>query len=557
MSQQRILINLLFFIILISLGCRRNFSPPIETKLPDSSSEKKAVITTEVAIVQPDQNPGAVSSSAPALAAKRGQATEPGVTFTVVSDTSKPPTASPDSSSEKKQAFNFCFFPDSLKKAIELELKMNCAAVTLMHLAQIKKLKIQNISQQEADLVNKNYGSYFTVLENLDLSNNTLLLNLPEFVTHIPGLKKLNVSATGISNFGAEMCQLQQLTTLEAADNNYEGWEIPMAVFCLSNLKVLNMSNSSLRYIDEYIYYLKKLEEFHLRGNNLMIAPVVLHIMPALLVLDLRDNNFTYKPVNSLHNCKELADDSDERKECQKKLSESVECEYWYKMPFERGRSFKERYREMTGEPYKERNECLECANCYNSWLNDYVSYYDPDKQYLFDLTINGKTIREWRLAMDKLIVESPRHWVCQYDIKGISWRNGFSSLYHFFMPRNTSYAPTSSETHVERYRSPDWDRPKSCAPINYDTPLPAQPLGPWSEAALRAVQSTIDQLYPSSKGCEHWPTSICKDDFPIEHYYLGTDSRNKPDLVQSLRTTLEMDKTLNEAEIMHKETGK
>ena len=435
-----------------------------------------------------------------------------------------------------------CDFPSSLKNAIEQKLNLKCPSVALEHLAEITQLTIQNISAEEVELLDKKFASYFTSLEDVDISDNPDVKVLPEFIVYIPNLKILNVSHTGITNFPGEICNLENsLTKLIAAHNNYEGQEVPMAVFCLNSLKVLDMSHSSLRYVDEYIFYLKNLEELHLKGNDLMLAPVVLHLMSSLLVLDLRDNNFANEWVNELHNCKALSD-SVEKEECREELLGSVKCEYWHEVPddFVRAKqSFLDRYTEMTDEPYKTPDECLECNACYNSWLNDYVFYndlkaipfskdkteqiknfsFDPDKQYLFDLTINGKTMREWRLALDEFDKVKNEHAGCQFNLKGgefqnSTWRSAKTApLWRYtFNPEDRDYGVSSEEVFPERYRAPNWERPERiCKPIKYDAPVTVQHTGPWSRA-LPAVQAVIDRRYPVSVGCEYWETSVCPD---------------------------------------------
>ena len=414
------------------------------------------------------------------------------------------------------EKFDLCAFPQSLKKAVEKKRKADCAEITQADLTDITQLTLKHITKAEMSILSKEHSPYFTKLEDLDISDNPELQALPAFVIHLPALKKLNVSKTGINNFSESICRMEQLTELTASYNSYEGNEMPIALFCLSNLKKLDMSYSSLIYIDEYIFYLKNLEELYLKGNSLMAAPVVLHRMFTLLVLDLRDNQFEYESVNSLHNCKPTSKDSDERKNCQEELLDSVACEYWYEVPddFERPKhSFIDRYEEMTGETHKVRSECIECARCYNSWLNNYVFYDDPDKRYLLDLTINGKTMREWRLAEDELI--KTNSWSCQYDIKGISWRNGIgSSLYHFFFPRSTDYGPSSHEIHPERYRSPEWKHPEFCQPVNYNTPVPKNS-GPWSKALPAVQKSLMEKGYLDPDwdfDCKNWPTSRCPE---------------------------------------------
>lgn len=443
-----------------------------------------------------------------------------------------------------------CKLPGVLKKAVEKKLGKNCQTVESKDLATIKELKIQDIASVQYYPSGEQQGSDFTALEDLDLSNNPNMSEIPEFVYSIPNLKKLNISHTGVRNFSGKMCQLKKLTTLIASHNSYEGREIPIATFCLFNLQVLDMSSSQIRYIDEYIYYLKKLKKLYLKNNNLMILPFTIHVLPSLLVLDLRGNYFDYEPINSLTDCTSLAESSEERQECQRELLDLVECEYWYQMPFERGRSFNARFTEMTGDTYINSVSGIQEANCHNTWLNDYVSYYDPGKSYLLDLTANGKTIREWRLLYDTRLTEDSDglglgHVACQYHIKGISLRNGVkSSTYHFFMPKNTSWAPGNSISHPERYRQPEKGRPEYCSPIKYDTPQPKKPLGPWS-GALPFVQEAIDKTYPHPESCEHWPTSRCpfQSEIPDAAYYLGKHSSQNKELFKDVYRKLHEDR--------------
>ena len=444
---------------------------------------------------------------------------------------------------EKDPAHNVCIFPASLKKALKNQIQKECSDIQLEDMEGVKKLTIKQITK--TNLLDKKYATNFKSLEELDLSNNPDMKEIPAFVYYIPTLKKLNISKTGVSNFSGEMCQLQQLTTLIATDNNYEGQEVPIAVFCLSQLRVLNMSNSSLRYIDEYIYYLRYLEELYLQGNQLMTLPFVLHLLPKLLVLDLRNNQFEYESVNALSDCTGLAEDSEEQEECQEEMMDLVDCEYWYKMPYQRGKPFRSRYEDMTGEKYEKRGDCLECSHCYDFWITEYVTYYDPEKSYLLDLTINGRTMRELRLAMDKKIEETEGHLMCEYHIKGVSFREISieqlkDTVYHLVVPRDTSWGPASKETRIERYRSVGWDKPNDCTPINYNTPQPLEEAkGPWSEA-LPAVQSVIDKLYPQKHHCKLWPTSLCNSEHTLEEVYLGTHSMKKPGLAEKVKTMLE-----------------
>ena len=469
-------------------------------------------------------------------------------------------------SCEKKMTIadpvNLCDFPDDLKQAVEKKLGKNCQNLDYKDLSKIKILKVQNVTlEQTSEQNNKSEylerGKDFTALEELDLSNNPNMKKIPDFVYSLPKLKKLNISHTGISNFSGKMCQLKELTTLIASHNNYEGREVPIATFCLFQLQVLDMSSSELRYVDEYLYYLKNLKKFYLQDNNLGILPYTIHELPSLLVLDLRNNLFSDAAINSLTDCTSLEESSEEQKECQRDLSHLVECEWWYQMPFKRGKDFHERYTEMTGQVFLNNGEVPD-AGCRNTWLNDYVSYYDPSKSYLLELTANGKTIREWRLLYDKFIIDDDvrdgikdepgilfENMACQYHAKGISLKNGIgNSIYHFFMPRNTNWAPGMAVSNPERYRQPDEARFEYCNPIDYNTPQPEQPLGPWS-AALPTVQEAIDKIYPHPESCEYWPTSRCpfQSEIPDAVYYLGVHSVQDKELFKDVYRKLHEDR--------------
>ena len=511
---------------------------------------KKSVADVKVADTEAPQSP-VIKTPVPVVEGADMGITEAPQLVVAMADTSVTPSASVATDTKKiaDTKLDICSFPESLQAALlrkilfktesipveKLKKKAKpldqekCSLVNRKNLTQIKKLKITNITEKETKLLGKEYSSYFISLEDLDISGNNNMPALPDFVTSLPKLKKLDISHTGINNLPGAMCNLEKsLTTLIAHNNTYEGQEIPIAVFCLSQLKVLDMSNSSLRYIDEYVLYLRNLEELYLNDNQLPLTPFTLHRMSSLMVLDLRNNSFENKEVNSLHNCKEERT-TFQREECQTKLLESVQCEWWRDLPFERGKlgnqSFRARYGEMTGVPYKSRNESLEDYKCYNFWVNSYVSFNDPDdpkkiyapeKKYLLDLTINGKTVRELRLQNDEIVSGKNEDFFylnsCQAHFKGISLENGIgSAMYHWFLPKDTSYAYTAHEVHPERYRAPDWERPDYCPVINDETPIPSQPLGPWSEA-LSYVQDVIDRDYIQGMGCENWPTSRCSD---------------------------------------------
>ncbi|MDE0119535.1 MAG: leucine-rich repeat domain-containing protein [Bdellovibrionales bacterium] len=329
-----------------------------------------------------------------------------------------------------------CSFPNSLKKAVSTSLKKECENSTLKDLHFIKSLRIE-INKGEGGLLTKKYAPYFKSLEELDISNNPTLLSLPEFVSYLPHLKKLNISRTGIKSFPKEICQLKNsLTTLLATHNNYEDQEIPMEVFCLHKLKILDMSNSSLHYIDEYIGKLSHLEELYVSGNFLLIIPHMLPTLPRLVLVDFRNNYLKNEDLNSIQSCKSL--EEGEREKCQEDLLGSITCEATHELPFQRGEPLRQMYTSLVAQhekaiieqceqdsvfvycpsfftkckeyPDYDKPQCMldvfenpreeerhrpHRDRCYLTWIGWFVDY-DKSPE-LLNKTIRGQTIRELR----------------------------------------------------------------------------------------------------------------------------------------------------------------
>ena len=338
--------------------------------------------------------------------------------------------------SSRQTKINVCAYPQSLKTVVEQLTGRTCHLITRNDLTQIQQLKISNVSQKEWDLFKKEQAQYFPSLSELDVSDNPELFSLPSFVTDMVWLEKLNVSNTGIHNFGEEVCQLQNLTTLIASDNNYEGREVPFNIFCLKNLKVLDMSNSSIRYIDEYIGQLSHLEELYMSGNNLFLIPQMLSTLPHLTLVDFQNNQLKNEDLNSFQSCKDFR--GDRKQECQEDLLDSIECEAVHELPFQRGEPLRQIYTNLAGQspellkqcengnstkiycpsfitkcryaPEQDRERCMLdefestrteerhrphrdiCYITWVAWLVDYEGF--PE---LLNKTIRGKTIREMR----------------------------------------------------------------------------------------------------------------------------------------------------------------
>ena len=373
-----------------------------------------------------------------------------------------------DNRVDKDKIFDLCNFPDSFKQAIVKKLKKQCESVLPVDTIDITHLKIKSISEKDTKSLSKKYAMYFLALEDLDISDNPNMLFLPEFVAYLPRLKKLNISRTGISTFNQNISQLSStLTTLIASHNNYKNQEPPLAVFSLVNLKVLDMSHSSIRYIDEYIYKLENLEELYLAGNQLMVVPFMLQVMPSLLLVDLTDNRFNppsgfgsalgYEKLNALHTCKGVDDDSD-RESCQEDMLDNFRCEWWYKLPFKRGTPFR-RYKEMTDvefEAFTAEGQLPSKDRCYLWWLNSkYMLLPESEKAAYLENTINGKTRRELQVLLPAMI----EHWGAWYGLEALVGYCEYKMLF-----ADTSYLFDSQEVFPEDYYAEEWtEYPKEC----------------------------------------------------------------------------------------------
>lgn len=367
---------------------------------------------------------------------------------------------------EKDKFFNLCDFPNSIEQAVVKKLKKKCESVLPEDVIEITHLKIENVSEQDVKLLSKKYAMYFLTLEDLDMSDNPNMLVLPEFIVYLPKLKKLNISRTGVNTFSQNISQLSTLTTLIASHNSYENQEPPLTVFSLVDLKVLDMSYSSIRYIDEYIYKLENLEELYLAGNQLMVVPFMLQLMPRLLLIDLRDNSFGLpldsdsvldESLNTLHTCKGIEDDSD-RESCQEDMLDNFRCEWWYKLPFKRGKSFR-RYKEMTNvefEAFTAEGQLPSKDRCYLWWLNSkYMSLTESEKAVYLERTINGKTRRELQILLPAYI----EHWGGWYGLNALVGVCEYEMLF-----ADTSYLFDSQEVFPEDYYAEGWtEYPKEC----------------------------------------------------------------------------------------------
>jgi len=332
---------------------------------------------------------------------------------------------------------NICFLPSVLRSQVASTFGVGCSNVSISQMKEMKSLKIEELSFREAlelkDL-DRDFAEYFKSLENLDLSDNHPLLELPNFVYYISSLKKLDISRTSINGFKKDICRLKDLNTLIASHNSYKDQEVPKEIFCLKNLKILDMSDSSIRYIDEYIGKLEKLEELYMANNQLVLIPHMLTELLNVTVVDFTNNQIVNEDMNMLHNCNNSKFDEDDKEDCKEDMREDMTCEGVYEYPYARGEPLREMYIKLAIQSPELMSQCEDddptnyCPNfikecldvktdqlkcmldnfestwaefnhrphrdrCYLNWVGFLVDY--EKYPHLLEKTIRGKTIRE------------------------------------------------------------------------------------------------------------------------------------------------------------------
>ncbi len=284
------------------------------------------------------------------------------------------------------------------------------------------------------DLLKSLKGQELSLVTEADLSNNPEMISIPEFIHHFPNLKTLNISHTKISSWDENICQLEKLEKLIGRNNHYVDDEVPFHTFCLKNLKVLDMSDSHIRYVDEYIGKLTHLKELHLSGNDLILAPFMLVSLKNLQLVDFQDNSqFINEDLATIQSCED--EDDDDKEDCQEDIAESFECEFFNPIPFQRKKPFRTLYIDLVDsseviskaceednspicphfvKPCKhitngvQRRECMlnefESLNihpdlwinrdrCYTSWAKWYNDFEEFPE--LLEYSLAGRTIRE------------------------------------------------------------------------------------------------------------------------------------------------------------------
>jgi len=140
----------------------------------------------------------------------------------------------------------------------------------------------------------------------LDLEYNYGLNNLPETISFLTSLKKLNLRSNKLTSLPESISCLISLKKLNLSANKFTS--LPESIGCFTSLKELNLSFNKLTSLPESIGSLKSLEELKLYSNQLITLPESIGNLTVLKKLLLRNNKLTVLPesIGALKSLEEL-----------------------------------------------------------------------------------------------------------------------------------------------------------------------------------------------------------------------------------------------------------
>ncbi|XP_059178446.1 protein flightless-1 homolog [Physella acuta] len=188
----------------------------------------------------------------------------------------------------------------------------------LIH-AQLRQLPVltalQTLKMKNTQRTLNNFPTGLDTLTNLqdvDLSYNTLT-RVPEALYKLESLKRLNLSNNEIGELSlmidiwtkmetlnlsrnklkalpSSLHKLQNLKKLYVNQNQLDFEGIPANIGKLHNLEVFSAAKNNLEMIPEGLGRCGKLKKLVLNGNRLITLPDILHLLPGLETLDVREN---------------------------------------------------------------------------------------------------------------------------------------------------------------------------------------------------------------------------------------------------------------------------
>ncbi|CAC5384169.1 Protein flightless-1,Protein flightless-1 homolog [Mytilus coruscus] len=132
-------------------------------------------------------------------------------------------------------------------------------------------------------------------LKRLNLSNNQIT-ELSLVIDTWVNLETLNLSRNKITALPSSLHKLVALKKLYINSNQLDFDGIPANIGKLHNLEVFSAANNNLEMIPEGLCRCGKLKRLLLNGNRLVTLPDILHLLPELETLDVRENQGLVMP---------------------------------------------------------------------------------------------------------------------------------------------------------------------------------------------------------------------------------------------------------------------
>ncbi|KAL4240866.1 hypothetical protein ACF0H5_001651 [Mactra antiquata] len=126
-------------------------------------------------------------------------------------------------------------------------------------------------------------------LTHLNLADNQIS-ELSLLIDTWVNLQTLNLSRNKIQTLPASFHKLQSLKRLYLNSNQLDFEGIPSSIGKLHNLELFSAANNNIEMIPEGLCRCGKLKKLLLNSNRLITLPDILHLLPELETLDVRDN---------------------------------------------------------------------------------------------------------------------------------------------------------------------------------------------------------------------------------------------------------------------------
>ncbi|KAK3582011.1 hypothetical protein CHS0354_039677 [Potamilus streckersoni] len=149
---------------------------------------------------------------------------------------------------------------------------------------------LQDIDLSSNDLTRVPEPLYkLTSLKRLNLSNNQIT-ELSLLIDTWTSMEVLNLSRNKLTSLPASLHKLASLRKLLVNSNQLDFEGIPASIGKLHNLEIFSAANNNLEMIPEGLFRCGKLKKLFLNSNRLITLPDIVHLLPELETLDVREN---------------------------------------------------------------------------------------------------------------------------------------------------------------------------------------------------------------------------------------------------------------------------